>query len=58
VDKAESHVAERRVIEVIGVNPEAGAFVGAEVAISGGLGGPAGECSVAASWLQRSSESS
>jgi hypothetical protein len=52
---AESHVAEQRVIEVICVNLEADSF-GAEVC--GGLGGPAGGCSVAASWLQRSSESS
>ena len=55
--KAESHIAEQRVIEVIGVNPEAGSYR-AEVAISGGLGGPGGECSVAASWHQRTSESS
>ena len=48
---------EQRVIEVINLNTEAGSF-GAEVAISGGLGEPAGECPVAASWLQQSAESS
>ena len=55
--KAEYHVAEQRVIEVIGVDAKAGSF-GAELAMRGGLGGPAGECPVAASWLLRSSESS
>ena len=51
------HIAEQRVIKALGVSPATGAF-GAKVTMGGGLGGPRGECSVAAGWLPRSSESS